>query len=336
MRIGTICYCTDQGIAHLAKDFYDHGVITDVAIFHHSAHENHPEWYPPGTLVIAKRPFDWPEIRDWMRQLDAMLFFETPFDWDVIGWLREQKIKSAVMPMYECMPKSIPHQPDLWLCPSKLDLAYYPPPRGRYIPVPVAEPWSLRTKALRFLHNGGHLGLHGHKGTRELLLAMEHVKSPIELTIRAQDGFGLEKILREVHSRTLVDDRLTIDTDKRSRVGLFDGFDVYVAPEKYNGLSLPLQEARAAGMLVMTSDRFPHNDWLPNGPLIPVKRYFTTHISGRCNDFEEAVIEPQAVAAKIDEWFGQDITALSRSGQLWADNHSWNNLKPLYLEALSK
>ena len=38
---------------------------------------------------------------------------------------------------------------------------------------------------------------------------------------------------------------------------------MFVFPEKFNGLSLPLQEARAAGMLVLATDRFPMNTWLP-------------------------------------------------------------------------
>ena len=111
MRVGTITYCSSQGIAHLAKAFYDHGVITDVAIFHHSSRVNHTEWYP-GAMVIARRPFDWPEIRTWIDGLDAMLFFETPFDWSVLDYCRQKKIRTAIVPMYECTPRHIPCQPD--------------------------------------------------------------------------------------------------------------------------------------------------------------------------------------------------------------------------------
>ena len=35
MTIGTVCYATDQGLAHLAKDFRDAGVIQEALVFRH-------------------------------------------------------------------------------------------------------------------------------------------------------------------------------------------------------------------------------------------------------------------------------------------------------------
>lgn len=348
MRIGTICYATDQGIGHLPKWFYDAGVITDVTVFHHSARVNHPEWYPPGTRVVAQRPYD-KELLDWAASMDAMLFFETPFDWSVIDHCNQRGVRTYVVPMYECTPRTVPHQPHRWLCPSKLDCHYFPGSPFVPIPVPPGIRWELRERVTRFLHNGGNLGLRGHKGTLEILQAWKLCRQPIDLTVRAQDAIGLRRLLRQtgLDRRMSAKDqyivnaieengkRLTIDMADRAWEELFDGFDAFVMAEKYNGLSLPLMEARAAGMLVVTSDRFPMNDWLPSWPLIEVERYERACISGAYLEYDEAVVKPEAVAERLDALHDQNVSLYSITGREWAEANSWERLKPVWLEHLS-
>jgi hypothetical protein len=345
MRVGSIGYATDQGIGHLMRWFYDAGVVNTVAVFHHSSRTNHPEWYRPEDLfgVVARRPFDWPEIRGWLRSLDAVLFFETPFDWGVIPYCRENGVRTYVMPMYECTPRAIPHQPYRWLCPSRLDLSYFMHHgNAEFIEVPVNEtPWRLRTQARRFLHNGGHLGLRGHKGTLEIIQAVRHLKSPLELTIRSQDETGLSRLIRQ--ERWVLDytkpglwPQVRFETGNRDYRTLFDDHDVFVMAEKYNGLSLPLREAWASGMAVMTSDRFPMNTWLPRDLLIPVAGYSKAAISGAYMEYDEARVEPEAIAAKMDAVYGTDVSRHSAAGRSWARGLSWDAMRPVWLEALSR
>ena len=88
-------------------------------------------------------------------------------------------------------------------------------------------------------------------------------------------------------------------------------------------------------MLVMTSDRFPMNTWLPREPLIPVEKYTVASISGAYKEFQEATVRPEDIAAKIDQVYDMDITEYSRSGKAWAEENSWELLKPRWVEALS-
>ncbi len=111
--------------------------------------------------------------------------------------------------------------------------------------------------------------------------------------------------------------------------------DVFVFPEKFNGLSLPLQEARAAGMLVVSTDRFPINTWLPKEPLIQVSDTRMTRLGGHLTEFDEAIVDPRDIAAKIDEWYGRDISEYSEQGRMWAARNSWEILKPKYMEILA-
>lgn len=320
MKIGSICYATDQGLGILAKDFFDNGVIDRFVIIPHGRRTDHPEWYPENTPVVpAKYLSRDPRVLDMIQDMDLMLFFETPFDWQLLKICREYKTKSILMPMYECMPKILPLYPDAFVNPSALDEEYYPD--GPFIPIPVPErvPCRPRTRAKTFIHNAGHGGLKGRNGTQELYEAWDYVKSDAKLLIRCQD--------HSLPAKKNVD--VLVGTFPYNEI--WETGDVFIFPEKFNGLSLPLQEARAAGMLVMCADRFPMNNWLPREPLIPVQQYHKTSVAPRCNTFGEAVINPQDIAAKVDEVYNSDISDYSSSAIEWRQSMSWSNLKERYL-----
>lgn len=316
MRIGTLAYATEQGLGYLAKAFYDHGVVTDVFVVRHSSRPTLP-WYPDSPQAHIRDIPNNRSVRDFCRSMDAMLYFETPFDWSLLSLGR-----SFLMPMHECMPKQHP-EPDAYLIPSDLDFRAYEgttKPRHR-INVPVALPWKRRHIAQVFVHNSGHGGLKGRNGTRELLEALQYVQSPARFIVRSQDGTDAKT------------DRITYQGSVPQGMLYAEG-DVFVFPEKFNGLSLPLQEAYASGMPIMCGDRFPMNTWLPRELLIPVERYNTGAISPRCKSFEAAEFNPRTVAARIDEWYGKDISEYSNQSWDWAVANSWTVLGPLYRKLL--
>ena len=319
-RVGTICYACDSGLGVLAKSFYDARVVTDVLVVRHAHHKTHDDWYPE-SLETPIRPFDSELARWFCKQMDTMLFFETPFDWSLIPYCCERKVRTVLMPMHECMPKEIPHRPDLWLCPSLLDLECYPD--GTFLPVPVDVAWRQRTEARVFVHNAGHGGLKGRNGTAELIEAMRHVKSPLKLILRIQSDarFGMS---------VLNDPRVDIRVGTVPYGDLYAEGDVFVFPEKFNGLSLPLQEARAAGMLVMATDRFPMNRWLLTEPLIPTVGHRKASVGGPYREFDEAVVDPKDIAATMDAWYGRNIEVYSRGGLAWSAETSWGALRDKY------
>lgn len=302
---GSIVYATEQGLGYLAKSFYDNGIVDLVLVQKHTSRKNHPEWYP-------NRVADAEELLD---KCDTLLFFETPFYWNIVNEAKRRGIKTVLMPMYECTLNPLPYKPDVIISPSLLDQDYFPD--SEFVTVPVTQKWKLRKKAEVFVHNAGNGGLGGRNGTKELIEAMKWVESPIKLIIRSQS------------MKLKCDDPRVEIQGPVPRETLYDQGDVFIFPEKFNGLSLPLQEAYASGMLVMTTDRHPNNTWLPNDCLIPVDRYKTQQISRR---FEVAVVEPEDIAKTIDEWYGKDISDFSRHGKIWGEQHSWEKLKPKYLE----
>ncbi len=333
--VGTVGYATHQGLGHLTRWFYQAGVITDLLIVKHPQHTAHLEWYPGDRIAfVTPGKIQGRQVDKFLSTIQSILFFETPFDWSFVDRCKSKNIRTVLMPMYEWTPTKLPVTFDLILAPSLLDVEYFPGSVYLPVPVPIQSGASIRTRALRFLHNAGHVGHRGHKGTLEVLKALPHVQSPISLTVRCQYHNELNRLLSETGSPASIasDPRLTLVQHPIPYDQLFTNHDVYVAPEKFNGLSLPLQEAHASGLIVMTSDRFPHNSWLPKDPLIPVHHYEKAQVSRGCLEFDEAVIDPITIAATIDKWYNQDITQYSQAGLQWAKDNSWEVLKPLYLE----
>lgn len=335
MRIGTICYATRQGLGWLAKWFYDAGIINEVLVFRHPHGDrpSHMEWYPPGTQELRIRPFRPLMIEQFLDKLDIVLFFETPFEWDVLRRCQKRKVKTAIIPMYEWFLEKPPYQFDKFINPSLLDQDYFP--HGEFIPIPIPPnlPKEVRHTANKFLHSGGNLGCRGHKGTLELMRAMQYVQSDLSLMIRSQDPRGLQKLIEQVPGIE-ADKRVTFDTNEMPWEDLYKGFDVLVAPEKFNGLSLPLQEAYAGGMPVITTDRYPTNTWLPKELLIPVERYQRAQTMRGHLEFDEAIVNPVAIARTLDNWYGKDIEQFSKQGLAYAEANSWEVLKPRYIAAL--
>ena len=321
MRVGTISYATTQGLGVLAKSFFDAGVLTDILIVEHHCRPTHFDWFPGADSTLSK-PMDLDKARAFIDGLDTLLVFETPFHWSLMEYAINKGVLTALMPMYECMPRKLPVKPHRILCPSRLDLKYYP--EGVYIPVPVEEPFRQRTRAEVFVHNSGNGGLWGRNGTVELIAAMTYVESPLKLVIRSQKPIKADR-----H-----DERIEFMLHEVPREDLYQTGDVFVFPEKFNGLSLPLQEAFASGMLVMATDRFPNDTYLPKEALIPVSQYEMGRIGG-CQPFRSAVVNPRDIALMMDRWYGQDITLQSSIGQQYGETNSWAALKPRYMEALT-
>ena len=331
MRVGTITFATTQGIAHLARDFWRNGVVQRLLLVKHRHYVNRPDLYPPEVSYPLS------QLDSFLTGLDVLLLFETDLspDWHVSRLAKGRGIKVVLMPMYEYSPFPAPVELDLALCPSKLDLDYYKDRyKSVYIPVPVEQTWRLRERALEFVHNAGHGQWDYAKGTVQLIGAMEHVQAPIKLRIRYLPDAAKMKTLFYQHRDhpKIIWECAELPPDQ-----LYASGDVFVNAEKLNGLSLPLQEAWASGMVVCTTDRYPANDWLPTEPLIPVERYEKCRIPGGSGiEFDKAIVSPKDVALTIDGIYGEDISRFSLAGRDYAEANSWAALKPRYAKVLEE
>ena len=321
-------YAAHSGLGHLIRDFYRHDMLQRILVLPHPNYTNFPEWYPSQ----IRHTMD--DHEAFLDNIDVLLLFENAFQWQVPKKAHRRGIPIALIPNYEYTPFPPRVHPDLFICASQLDIDYYSARwPTTFIPIPVNTdkiPWRKREQALVFVHNAGHGGHQHRNGTPELLKALEYVKSPISLIVRAQPE---EQRMHTLLSRGCDDKRVRVELKELpGEEDLWTTGDVYVAPEKYNGMSLPLQEAFAAGMLVMTTKRYPMTTWLPPGPMIPVSGFEKHRMAVT---LDRAVIDPRSIAKVIDQWYGTDISAYSILGAEWAQNNSWDVLRPKYLQALA-
>lgn len=307
MKVGSKIYATEQGIGIMAKQFFDNGVIDYVSIKPHASRTNHYEWYPHDLLD-----------EELLEKSDVLIFFEDPFDWKLIIRAREKGKKTVLMPMYECTRNPLPYIPDLLLNNSLLEMQYYP--EGTLVTTPVVPKWRLREKALVFVHNSGNGGLGGRNGTKELLEAFRYVKSPVKLIVRSLIP------IKEVN-----DARIEYRIGSCLHDELYDEGDVFIFPEKFNGCSMPIQEAYACGMPIVCGDRFPMNTWLPKELLIPVSGYKRERINV---EFDSAIITPENIAMKIDSLYNEDIKKYSLMGKEWGEENSWEVWSSKYKKIL--
>jgi glycosyltransferase involved in cell wall biosynthesis len=348
MRIGSIVLSTNQGLGVLAKSFYDSGLIQEVLIKEHGTLKNHPEWFdnapfignPADAFIQTLHPSvdERIVITNFLSKIDVLLVFEIPFyfslhsgdgkifGYDILKDAKRMGVKTVLMPMYECTP--YPMEADLYLCPSKLDYEVYkkmyPEANIRQVTIPVDVSWKQRTQANTFVYNAGNGGTNDRNGTSEVIESLQHIESPIQMIIRSQKPLDI----------SVNDDRVDVRIGTVEYEELFSEGDVFLFPEKFNGLSLPLQEAYASGMLVMTTDRFPNTQWLPNEPLIPVSGYVEDRIVNV--PFHRATIDPVSIAKTIDLWYKKDITKYSNQGKMWGEEHSWKNMLPKYLKVIKE
>lgn len=330
MRVGSLVYATTQGLGYLAKAFVDNGVVTHPFIVSHGSRQTQP-WYVGAPVGVPSLLNFKKTVLKFAQSMDVMVFFETPFWWELIDECRKVGVKTVLMPMYECMPYPLPAKPDTIWNPSALDQKHYPD--GERVTVPVyASTWKERYRRVKvFVHNAGHHGLKGRNGTTELCQAWWMVNSSAKLILRTQEGLSREEKLA-------IQDLPNVDV----RVGtfphesLYDEGDVFIYPEKFNGLSLPLQEAFAAGMMVMTTNRFPNTEWLPDRPLINVSSYRTQQVHRRFQSFDEAVINPKDIADRVNSMMHADLMTYNLAGKRWADANDWSVWKPKYQALLEQ
>ena len=319
-RIGILGFASNSGLGTLSREFFVHLKPARTLLIP-TRYQEFPERFPDARRGLSAENIDW-----LLAGIDVLLAFETPGEWDIFRLAQKRGVKTVLMPMYECMPSPLPFVPDLVLCPSKLDLRIFRDElRGKcevdHLPVPVNRSrvgYAPRRHAMVFEHHAGHGGLLGRNGTYELLAAIPMLKTPAKIIIYSQRKLDFEHPKVEV------------------RVGNFENYwdiwghgDVFVFPHKFDGLSLPIQEALSSGMPVLSTAIEPFIGWLPHEWMIDAGERTQMRVFQRQVDV--AVVDPAKVAEAIDGWYGRDIRSDSAQANRLAEALDWKRLKERYI-----
>lgn len=109
--------------------------------------------------------------------------------------------------------------------------------------------------------------------------------------------------------------------------------DALLLPRRYAGLSLPMQEAAAAGLPIVTLDLPPQNEWVPATTTAPARLYRQVPmVNGR---FWVHTANPAHIAGAMDR-LSDPVTYDAAHWASWdhAAEISWDTLEPVYRDKL--
>ena len=330
MRIGIVARIDKGGLANMTDDFWKHiPEITKQLVIPANNVEDDFNLYLKGIICNGFPTLD--KIDKFLKDIDIVLMFETPYNWNIISLAEKRGIKTVLIPNYEWSNPNPPIHPDLYLCPSLLDKDIYKKKhKSKYLPIPVDRkliPFKLRKKARTFIFNNGHGGTGGRNGVQALLEAIPMVKAKdIKFIIRSQ-----------VNLPPIDDDRVEIKLGSiTKKADLFKEGDVFLFPHMFDGLSLPIQEALSAGMPVISTNFYPHNIYMPKEWFFEADGFKKGRVAEIAREIDVAIINPEKLAEKIDEWAGKDITKDSKRANEIAEEISWDNLYEEYIKVFKE
>jgi hypothetical protein len=388
LNIAAIARCDCTGLGTLSRAFHDRfGFDRTVSIGRHSGEQFH-HWY--GNNRPAPEGIT-PELAEWLLDgADAVMTFETWYGAEVPMLARKRGIRTVLVAMYECTPMGGVGLglTDLVVCPHELclrEMQITPgcgTARKLLLPMPIDTVrirYRQRHRARIFLHLAGRMTNGDRNNTRAVLEAWQFVKSDARLLVRTLDPL----VADFVRSQAGDDERVSVaptptrsvseanslpllahasgscGAPRHAGENYWDGWeegDVLLYPHKWDGCSLPMHEALAAGMPVMTTRFWPFTamgvmpprrgppiepellaryqsdqpGWLP-----PTSRKLAIEPTGmRRVVISRPIIafetSPCAIAAAVDTLFHADISAASFEGRAFAESRSFERFAPLW------
>lgn len=323
----------DRGLGNQTYEAWRHlQPETQLIVADGNTYTLHLDWYPLETSVVAITGNLLSQALGTFKDCTHVLSCETLYDWKLATELRSRGIKTIV----QLNPELWPHaampklpSPDQWWNPTSWRMEYLPF-SARVVPVPVAlDRFTNRTRKIterpRILHVVGRPAADDRNGTTPFLESLKFLDG-VDITVLFQ---GPNVWPQPAVGR---DSTLTFANHVGPYWTMYDDHDILVMPRRYGGLCLPVQEALAAGLVVVMTDCPPQSETWPIVP-IPAKIVKSLNYQGGAIDVWEC--DPAHVAIKIKQAISgfDDYTG---PGAQWAQEHSWTKLLPLYREELER
>lgn len=293
-------------------------------------------WIEQQTNITAPRP---PLLETFLRRYkpDVLLSVETMFDNGhyVFDTCTRRRIRTATILMHESYNPGRT-QLGLYICPTCIAYDRVDVPNKAFFEFPIEIepfPFTLRTQALHFLHVMGHGAMYNRRQTREAVAGFLDANLPdTTLTVHCLQDWRAEYGRRE-------DPRVTYRRQLfPARQDVYAGFDVLVQPSSYEGFGLPILEAQACGMPVISTDAQPMNEHiLDMNALVAVDKVIRLETHGLCPtrvNCDQNLVTAPGVAAAIRRMSASDISLKSFQARVYALSRAWTEARAAELRAL--
>lgn len=229
-------------------------------------------------------------------------------------------------------------KPTLFACPSTWLYDQIPEPK-MLLPMPVDTnhypPRTCPETAHSFRHVIGHPAIHDRAGTSDLLMALRKVTADVDVTITCQsEDYARQHLYKPLQLPPNV--TLTVDTTETENYwDIIGDADVLLAPRRFGGLYLTVNEGLGSGIPVIMTDISPNKDWLPPEWLVAADHMFDFMTRIRIGVYQAW---PNSLARLIDR-FATDADFYAQAceqARHLGHTISWKRLLPEYQSMLQK
>jgi glycosyltransferase involved in cell wall biosynthesis len=344
-RVGLIARADSGGLGNITAEFCRHlhpdaTVVVDWG--EHGRGPSHLERYEAsGATLVNPGPLMDDQAASWLlRRCDVLYTAETAYRPSLWDEARTAGVRTVLHAMPEYLHPADPGRQadEVWL-PTSYGLDHVP--GARVVPVPVALDrftYRQRTEAARTFAHVGSGAAHDRNGSALVIGALPHITHPITLVVRGADLQHVVTTTRHAGLMRVVGD-VTVELDDAPVEDywqlLSDDVDVLVMPRRYAGLSMPMQEAAAAGIPTVALDVEPCRDYCHPELLVPPTR--SRSIAMRGGRFPIAEADPAAVANVMNR-LASDAGLMAEASE-WAFHMagrlSWASLRSRYQTELA-
>lgn len=333
MRLGLIARCDRGGLAAQTYELWRHLKPDKTLVLDVESSRGPSE---PGKItdehgeVRVCRGF--PARREWQwltSHIDVILTVETPYASALCSFAARTKTRVVVQANPELFdprecPDSIVILPTSWES-HRVEGATVLP-----LPVPTDMlPYRHRDGVRTFVHQWAP-AFHDRNGTEVLLAALPSITVPCNLIVRGPAKLKLPARVGHVE----------VVHDRRQYANYWEGWpeeaDCLVLPRRFGGLSLPMMEAAALGMPIITTDLAPQNEWVPRPGLVKVKPG-PHYVRMKGGQFPVWDVDPVALALAMDRMVrdNEQASFCSHASRLYARCNSWAWMLPEYEKFLA-
>lgn len=335
MRLAIVGWCNDSGLGYELRDALRHLPVDAAFVLPNSVKATRHEALANVPHVIAQNHNREAQMEAFIERFrpDTVLTWEIPGSWEFPEIWKRRGIRWVHVVHWDWF---YPAKAEIWrkaaaliapneMCRRNLAALGYTAHR---LPVPIDTArfqFRQRTVAKNFLSICGFGGHGNRKGFRELFAAWQLLDSAPRLLIPAQ------RAPREAGEKLPAGIYVSPREVKES-ADLYSDGDVLVQPSRFEGIGLPLLEAQACGMPVVTVEAEPMSEVAPD-LVVPVDWVEEIELVGK--KLPTYVVSVEALAETIRDLRDKNIKELSAAARNRIEKHySWTVLLKAWLAVL--